>query len=131
MPKFNLELLKTLVFNFAYIHSKSRKLGMFILFQKCWFVHPNKVNSPPIRQFPSFSIFGHVTCHVTIIKREGTRKPQDLPLGKTSFSSRSPSERYCQSFICSEHTFDPGLKSPLGVLMKYFEQLMIGPEGNS
>ena len=61
MPKFNLELFKTLILNFAYIHSKRRKLGMFILFRKCQFVYPNKVNSPPIRQFPSFSIFGHVT----------------------------------------------------------------------
>ena len=46
-----------------------RKLDMFILFQKCQFVYPNKVNSLPIRHFPSFSIFGHVTCHMTIIKR--------------------------------------------------------------
>ena len=30
MPKFNLELFKTLILNFAYIHSKRRKLGMFI-----------------------------------------------------------------------------------------------------
>ena len=30
--------------------------------------------------------------------------------GKKTFCSRSPSERYCQSFVCSEHTFDPGLK---------------------
>ena len=49
MPKFNLELFKTLVLSFAYIHSKSRKLGMFILFQKCQFVYPNKINSPPFR----------------------------------------------------------------------------------
>ena len=69
MPKFNLELFKTLILNFGYIHSKRRKLGLFILFQKYQFVLPNKVNSPPIRQFPSFSIFGHVTCHLTIIKR--------------------------------------------------------------
>ena len=50
MPKVNLGLFKTLILNFTYIHSKRRKLGMFILFQK--------------RQFPSFSIFGDVTCHV-------------------------------------------------------------------
>ena len=31
MPKFNLEFFKTLVLNFAYIHSKRRKLGMLIL----------------------------------------------------------------------------------------------------
>ena len=54
MSKFNLELFKTLILNFAYIHSKRRKLGMFVLFQKYQFVYPDKVNSPPIRQFPSF-----------------------------------------------------------------------------
>ena len=43
------------------MHSKRRKLGMFILFQKCRLVYPNKVNSPPNRQFPLFSIFGHVS----------------------------------------------------------------------
>ena len=110
MHKFNLEIFKTLILNFAYIHSKRRKFGTFILFQKCQFVYTNKINSPPIRQFPPLSIFGHAMCHVTVIKRLGTRKPQDLLLGKNSCCSRSPSERYCQSFICSEHTFDPGLK---------------------
>ena len=55
MPKFNLEFFKTLVLNFAYIHSKRRKLGMLILFQKCQCVYANKLNSPLIRQFPSFS----------------------------------------------------------------------------
>ena len=60
MLKCNLELFKTLILNFAYIHSKRRKLGMFILFQKYQFVYRNKLNSPPIRQFPSFSIFGLV-----------------------------------------------------------------------
>ena len=34
---------------FAYIYSKRRKLDTFILFQKCQFIYPNKVNSPPIR----------------------------------------------------------------------------------
>ena len=53
MPQFNLELL------FAYIHSKRRKLGMFIFYDKSQFIYPNKVNLPPIRQFPSFSTFGH------------------------------------------------------------------------
>ena len=33
MPKFNLELFKTLILNFECIHSKRWKLGMFILFQ--------------------------------------------------------------------------------------------------
>ena len=110
MPKFNLEIFKTRFLNFAYIHSKRRKLGTFILFQKCQFVYTNKINSPPIRQFRPLSFFGHAMCHVTVIKRLGTRKPQDLLLRKNSCCSRSPCERYCQSFICSEHTFDPGLK---------------------
>ena len=42
-------LLKTLILNSAYIHSKRRNLDMFILFQKCLFAYANKVNSPPIR----------------------------------------------------------------------------------
>ena len=67
MPKFNLELFKTLIFNLAYIHSKRKKLGIFIFFPKREFVYQNKVISPPIRQFPSFSIFGNMSCHVTII----------------------------------------------------------------
>ena len=55
--QFNLELFKTLILNFVYINSKRRKLDVFIIFQKCEFVYPNKVNTPPIRQFPSFPIF--------------------------------------------------------------------------
>ena len=119
MHKFNLEIFKTLILNFAYIHSKRRKFGTFILFQKCQFVYTNKINSPPIRQFPPLSIFGHAICHVTVIKRLGTRKPQVLLFGKNSFCSSSPGERYCQSFICSEHSFDRSLK-PLEVIYKQF-----------
>ena len=69
MTKFSLKLFQTFILNFAYIHSKRRKLGVFILFQKSQFVYPNKVKSPPIIQFPSFSFVGHVSCHVVIIKR--------------------------------------------------------------
>ena len=61
MPKINLGFFKTLILNLSCIHSKPRKLDIFILFQKYQFVCSNEVNSPPIRQFPSFSIFGHVT----------------------------------------------------------------------
>ena len=64
MPKFNLELSKILILNFAYIHSKRRKLGMSILFQKCQFVYRHQ-----FANFFHFKIFGHVTCHMTIIKR--------------------------------------------------------------
>jgi len=56
MPKFNLELFKTLILNFAYIHSKRRKLGMFILFQKCQFVYPNKLSKFATNS-PFFFIF--------------------------------------------------------------------------
>ena len=59
MPKFNLELFKTLILNFAYIHSKRRKLGMFILFQKCKFVYLFIATNSPIAS--SFSTFGNVT----------------------------------------------------------------------
>ena len=38
MPKFNLELFKTLILNILFIHSKCRKLGVFTLFQKYQFV---------------------------------------------------------------------------------------------
>ena len=51
MPKFNLELFKTLISNFAYIHSKRRKLSMFTLFQKYQFAYRNKselANNSPI-----------------------------------------------------------------------------------
>ena len=44
MPKFNSELLKTLILNFLYVQSKRITLGMFILFQKYQFVYLNKVN---------------------------------------------------------------------------------------
>ena len=109
MPKFSLWLLKTLILNLAYNRSKRRKLGMFILFQKCQLVYPNKVNSPPIRQFPPFSIFGHVTCHVAIFKRSGKRKPHYLLLGTNYFVlgllARDIANR---SFV---HTFALGLKT--------------------
>ena len=68
------------------------------------------INSPPIRQFSSFSDLGNVTGQVTIIKRFMAEESLKICFGESSFCSRSPRERYCQSFICSEHTFDPGLK---------------------
>ena len=84
----NKKLFKTLFLNFTYIYSKCKKVR---------YVYPLSEQSiylsNPMRQLPSFSIFGHVT----IIKRQGTRGPQDLLLGKNSFFSLYPSERYCQS----------------------------------
>ena len=77
MPKFYLEWFKTLILEFVYIHSKRRKLGMFILFQKCQFFL-SKQNRLDTNSPISF-IFN------LIIKREGTRKPQDLLLGKIHF----------------------------------------------
>ena len=68
MPKFNLELFKTLILNFEYILSKRRKLGMFMLYQECQFTYPNKVSSLPIRQHFLYVQFLVVTYHVTIIK---------------------------------------------------------------
>ena len=58
MPEFNLQLFKTLNPNFAYIHSKRKKLGMFILYQKHQFVYPSTskfVTNGPISFFFNFS----------------------------------------------------------------------------
>ena len=52
MPKYNLELFKILILNFAYLRSKRGEKCMFTLYQKHQFI------SPLIRQFLSFSIFG-------------------------------------------------------------------------
>ena len=35
-------IIENLILNFMYIHSKRRKLGTFILFQKCQFAYPFK-----------------------------------------------------------------------------------------
>ena len=48
MSKFNLQLLKTWILNFAHIHSKGSKLGMFILFQSKF-----PTNSPISHRFPT------------------------------------------------------------------------------
>ena len=51
MPKFNLELFKTLILNFAYIYSKRRKLSMFILFKEmpiCLSKQSNFTTNSPI-----------------------------------------------------------------------------------
>ena len=106
MPKFNLWSLKTFINQFwTCIHSKPRKLVMLFLSQKCQLVYPNKVNSPPIRQFPSFSIFGG---HVTIFERSATRKPQDLLLGKNYFVPVLLVGNIANHSF--EHTFGPGFK---------------------
>ena len=52
MPKYNLELFKILILNFAYLRTKRGEKCMFTLYQKHQFI------SPLIRQFLSFSIFG-------------------------------------------------------------------------
>ena len=65
MPKFNLKLFKTLIQTSRMFipNVESKVVLSFIRNANCL---SKEVNSPPIRQFPSFSIFGHVTCHVTI-----------------------------------------------------------------
>ena len=67
MPKFNLELFKNLILNFAYIHYKRRKLDMFVPFQKCQlFIQKKQIR----QQFANFLHFQFlVTCRVTIVKR--------------------------------------------------------------
>ena len=117
MPKFYLELFKTLILEFVYIHSKRRKLGMFILFQKCQFFYPKKIDSIPIHPFPSFTIFGHVT----VIKREA-KETSRFTFGENSFCSKAPSEKYCQSFIC----FVPVVRWSPGNQLEY-EQLRSKP----
>ena len=57
MPKFNLELFKTVILNFAYIHSKRRKLGMFIFLQKYQFVYRNEVNCQQFANFLHFQFW--------------------------------------------------------------------------
>ena len=58
--------------------------------------------------------FDNIFGHVTIIKRQGTRGPQDLLLGKDSFFSMYPSKRYCQSpNIPLNQAFNP-LRGSLG-----------------
>ena len=48
MSEFNLELFKTLILNYVYIHSKRREKGMFTLYHQD--IYPDKVtfatNSP-------------------------------------------------------------------------------------
>ena len=95
----------------AYNHSKRGKLGMFIVFQKCHFVYPNKVNSPPIRQFLSFSIFGHVTCHVTIFKRSAQENLKIYSREKIYFVLGLLARDVYIANRSFEHTFDPGLKT--------------------
>ena len=97
MSQFKLQLLKTWILNFAHVHSKGRKLGMFILFQSKF-----PTNSPISHRFPT-------NWPISIFKRLDTRTPQDLLLGKNYFVlgllARDISNH---SF---EHTFDPGLKA--------------------
>ena len=73
MSKFNLQLLKTWILNFAHIHSKGSKLGMFILFQSKF-----PTNSPISHRFPT-------NWPISIFRRWDTTTPQDLRLGKTYF----------------------------------------------
>ena len=96
MSKFNLQLLKTWILNFAHVHSKGRKLGMFILFQSKF-----PTNSPISHRFPT-------NWPISIFKRSDTRTPQDLLLGKNCFVLGLLARDIANHSF--EHTFDPGLK---------------------
>ena len=70
MPSFNPELFKNLNFE-LHVHNFIPNIERCIypdLWEKPITIHLNKVNLPPVWQFPLFSIFGHMTCHLTIIK---------------------------------------------------------------
>ena len=96
MSKFNLQLLKTWILNFAHIHSKGRKLGMFILFQSEF-----PTNSPISHGFPT-------NWQISVFKRSDTRTPQDLLWGKKCFVLGLLARDIANHSF--EHTFDPGLK---------------------
>ena len=69
MPKFNLELFKTLISNFAYIQRK--KLSMFTLFQKYQFAYRNK--SELATNWPiSFSFIFVPTIWLTLPRKSGS-----------------------------------------------------------
>ena len=70
MPKFNLELFKTLTLNCAYIHSKRRELGMFILFQNYQFVYPNKVNSRKTQENLKIYFWGKIHLVLGLLARD-------------------------------------------------------------
>ena len=84
MPKFNHEFFKTLInlrvhsfetWEVRYVYPLSEM--PIYLSKRSKFV----TNSPISFIF----LYFHVTCHVTIIKRSGTRRPQDLLLNKFHF----------------------------------------------
>ena len=75
-------LFKTLILNFAYIHSKRRKLGMFILFQKCQFVSKQSnfaTNSPISFIFNFWSLDHNLTFRHTNTSRFTLGKVQFVP----------------------------------------------------
>ena len=74
ISKFNFELFKTLIWSFAYIHSKRRKLGIFILFR------PFAIAWISSDCFESFSPLSNVwidrplipSCDVTTTRKPGS-----------------------------------------------------------
>ena len=61
MPKFNLELS---IFNFGCIHSKRRKLGMFILYKNSQFINPNGKFATYYAPIPTDTLqIGTITGH--------------------------------------------------------------------
>ena len=81
MPKYNLELFKILILNFAYLRSKRGEKCMFTLYQKHQFI------SPLIRQFLSFSIFGKKAQDLKIYFRE---KILERNIANQSYTPNTP-----------------------------------------
>ena len=75
MPKFYLELFKTLILEFVYIHSKCSWVCLSSFRNVNFLSKQNRFDT----NSPVSLIFN------LIIKREGTRKPQDLLLAKIHF----------------------------------------------
>ena len=81
MPKYNLQLFKILILNFAYLRSKRGEKCMFTLYQKHQFI------SPLIRQFLSFSIFGKKAQDLKIYFRE---KILERNIANQSYTPNTP-----------------------------------------
>ena len=91
MPKYNLELFKILILNFAYLRSKQGEKCMFTLYQKHQFI------SPLIRQFLSFSIFGKKAQDLKIYFRG---KILERNIANQSYTPNTPLTQVLNSVSC-------------------------------
>ena len=91
MPKYNLELFKILILNFAYLRSKRGEKCMFTLYQKHQFI------SPLIRQFLSFSIFGKKAQDLKIYFRG---KILERNIANQSYTPNTPLTQVLNSVSC-------------------------------